>query len=270
LDLDGTLLGGLPDRYGISPAALASVRACVDRGIHIAIVTGREWSFIAGLLTDHEIRPNDEGFPHAVVSDERDIRYWSPADPDSYREDFDWNHRLGAEERRTFSAADRLVESLWASALQVVDPQCRRPAHETQVKRGYVEIKFSSKESASACASLIDEALRASGLPLRAIRNNKGVTLRHPDANKGNALCRVAQVLGIPSQAVLAIGDSQNDVSMLDGRHGFRSATVANADGDALAAVRRAGGSVSKQGFGDGVAEHLRAILTPYEERQRA
>ncbi len=57
-----------------------------------------------------------------------------------------------------------------------------------------------------------------------------------------------------PKELMLAIGDSLNDLTMLDGKLGFRVGTVGNADELINAAVRAAGGMVATQRVAAGSA----------------
>lgn len=55
-------------------------------------------------------------------------------------------------------------------------------------------------------------------------------------ANKGTALAYMAQQLGLSSQEVMAMGDAQNDLSML--HYAYHSVAMANACGEVKAVCR--------------------------------
>ena len=82
-------------------------------------------------------------------------------------------------------------------------------------------------------------------------------------AGKGNSLLRAATVKGLRPHQVLAIGDTLNDLDMLDGRHGFRAGAVGNADLVIKQAVLAAGGIVAEREAGAGLAEILLATCGP-------
>jgi hydroxymethylpyrimidine pyrophosphatase-like HAD family hydrolase len=63
--------------------------------------------------------------------------------------------------------------------------------------------------------------------------------------------------LGIPPERVMAIGDSLNDMDMLNGEHGFFPVAVANAEAEIKVAVQKAGGLVTRSPTSDGVAEAI-------------
>lgn len=81
------------------------------------------------------------------------------------------------------------------------------------------------------------------------------IELTHPEANKGLALQRLAQLLGIQREAVLAIGDSGNDVPML------RYAGVGAAMGSGRAAAKEAADYVAPPSDEDGVAAVLERFV---------
>jgi hydroxymethylpyrimidine pyrophosphatase-like HAD family hydrolase len=67
--------------------------------------------------------------------------------------------------------------------------------------------------------------------------------------------------LGIPAERVMAIGDSINDLDMLNGEHGFFPVAVANAEPEIKEAVKKAGGMVTEKPASDGVAEAIEWAL---------
>lgn len=82
------------------------------------------------------------------------------------------------------------------------------------------------------------------------------VTAAHsPEASKGNALALLAAELGVPREAVLAIGDSVNDASML--RWAGRGVTLRHCDRYA----REAADEILSGDGVDGVAPLLRSLL---------
>lgn len=77
------------------------------------------------------------------------------------------------------------------------------------------------------------------------------VELIKPGVNKAAAIARLAEILEIPSERVLAIGDSSNDVSMLNAA--AISVAMGNANDEARAAARY----MVTDNEHDGVAEAL-------------
>ena len=78
---------------------------------------------------------------------------------------------------------------------------------------------------------------------------------------KGEAVARLGRYLGIAPEQVLAIGDGQNDIPMLDGSCARQVGCVANAHPDVQAAVLRAGGHVAAGEAIVGVNEIVARLL---------
>jgi len=73
--------------------------------------------------------------------------------------------------------------------------------------------------------------------------------------NKGVALRRLAEVLGVPREAVMAVGDAENDLAMLD-YAGWPAAV-----GNAAPAVRARARLAARRPYGDGMAELVDLVL---------
>lgn len=73
----------------------------------------------------------------------------------------------------------------------------------------------------------------------------------HPLATKGEALAYLAEYLNVPQAGVMAIGDSYNDVEML--QYAGVGVAVANAKED----VKLVADYITSESYGDGVAEAL-------------
>ena len=78
--------------------------------------------------------------------------------------------------------------------------------------------------------------------------------VKSPEVSKGRTLARVAADLGLSTDAFVAVGDSQNDVSTFEAVG--RSYAVANAD----AAAREAADVVTEASYGAGFLEAVEAI----------
>jgi phosphoglycolate phosphatase (TIGR01487 family) len=102
------------------------------------------------------------------------------------------------------------------------------------------------------------EVLRREGLELVAIDSGFAVHLKSPHVNKGNALRKVASILGLSLAEMAAVGDGPNDIEMLE--VAGVSFAVANAD----EAVKRVCTHVTTQPYGGGVAEAVEMILRLY------
>ena len=77
---------------------------------------------------------------------------------------------------------------------------------------------------------------------------------------------RYARSLGYRPEETLCIGDSLNDLTMLDGRFGFYSGTVANGAPEVRAAVLKSGGIVSERRASLGAADCIMQTLERLEQ----
>ncbi len=79
----------------------------------------------------------------------------------------------------------------------------------------------------------------------------------HPDANKGNAALRLAELLGVPADEMACIGDMGNDIAMLD------VAGLAIAMGNGTVEVREAAHYVTDSNEQEGWALAVEQLLLP-------
>jgi Cof subfamily protein (haloacid dehalogenase superfamily) len=79
--------------------------------------------------------------------------------------------------------------------------------------------------------------------------------INHKEVNKGSTLRSMAEYLEIPMKAILAVGDSHNDLSM------FRAAGVAVAMGNAPEAVQRQADWIAPTNDDDGLVWLLERLI---------
>lgn len=241
LDIDGTLLE--PDKT-IAPELRQGLRELRSRGVELTTASGRPADFQIELLERYGLT---DCFS-ALITDERELYL---ADESSFVPYEQWNQRV---RRRWADLFDRAIE--WLGQAE----------HEAK-SRGFATTMFAEQEMRNrGLATLICEsgeqatALREWVAPRLATEpdllcNHNVQLLQIVDAQtgKGPLLAMLARLRGYAPAQVLAVGDSVNDVSMLDGSHGFRAATVANAGAEILELVRAGNGYVATRGNGHGV-----------------
>jgi hydroxymethylpyrimidine pyrophosphatase-like HAD family hydrolase len=125
-------------------------------------------------------------------------------------------------------------------------------------RRGLPTIAFAAPDEAAAIQGWLAERLAAETPRLACNRNVRLVQIHDAMAGKGLVLAEMARHWHLAAEQVLAIGDSANDFSMLDGRLGFRCGAPGNADPAIKEAVRRAGGYVAEGRIGEGIVQVLR------------
>lgn len=261
-DYDGTLAkrGRLPADL---KALLDQVLGC---GRKFAIVTGRPFPDLVELLANSGITAA-QGFPHVLICEERDIYF---LEADGY-------HALEPHNSRAYMLETACLPQSRALALDLQAQWSRLcpaevvPAGEglqvelssevAQGSRGFVEIRFAHPDLARRGLAYLEQRLTASGVsPLVAVRNGLQVGLRHQSFGKGRILDLLRQHLCLEAHEVMAVGDSGNDLSMLDGSHGFRCAAVGNADLEVRAAVDAADGVLLTGMRSEGVRELISMI----------
>ncbi|QQY10799.1 MAG: HAD-IIB family hydrolase [Candidatus Xiphinematobacter sp.] len=88
-------------------------------------------------------------------------------------------------------------------------------------------------------------------------RNTIYLRFSHADYHKGSTLAELCRLINLSREAVLAIGDSYNDLPMLGGETASMCACPANAVAAVKQAVAHAGGFVASRTFASGVVEAM-------------
>lgn len=244
LDLDGTLLC----EGKMSECAKRAMNEVAQKGVKIAIVTGRSFSDVERVMRENGLPKH---YPHALVCEEKFIFYLLDG---VCKEHLLWNKRR-REELEQLKREVGSLTYLWAQKIK----ENLAPLEEV-VEEGMLFFAFSKREEAEEAHSLLQEFVKP--FPLcSAIRNRNLVSLTLSTAKKGGCLLQVTKDFGIKREEVLAVGDSQNDEDMLSERAGFLVATTANADPQIKEVVRRRGGYVATKEYGEGVAEIIKEFL---------
>jgi len=98
-------------------------------------------------------------------------------------------------------------------------------------------------------------------------RNSVYLRFGHRDYQKGSSLSEVARHFGLGPARCFAIGDSHNDLEMLDPRHAAMVACPANAVAAVRQHVAAIGGYVAQAAHGAGVIEAVRHFFPAPNER---
>jgi hydroxymethylpyrimidine pyrophosphatase-like HAD family hydrolase len=93
-------------------------------------------------------------------------------------------------------------------------------------------------------------------------RSNIYLRFCHRSYDKGSTLAELSRLLDMPTAAILAIGDHQNDIAMLYGNVAAMVACPANAHASVKETVLRAEGHVSLLEAGEGTAEAIHLYRT--------
>ena len=104
-------------------------------------------------------------------------------------------------------------------------------------------------------AEQVMEIFREEGLDLVAVDSGFAIHIRSPKINKGNALRKVADLLGISTAEIAAIGDAPNDIELL------RVAGLSFAPANSHEMVRKVSDRLMKRSYGEGTKEAIDEIL---------
>jgi Cof subfamily protein (haloacid dehalogenase superfamily) len=256
-DLDGTLVGR--DNV-VTARVLEAVTKMHDAGIRGCLCTGRMYrACIAYARELHFEAPvicyqgaaiidpsTDEILSHLSVPNDvvRDLISWTQADRmylQLYR-----NDEYYSEARNRFS-------DLYASVAQVqpvVVPSLREAFAFSEATKAVV---IADAPEAAAYEKKLAERLGTRAYVTRSLP--EFVEVLNPAVDKGAALRFVSERLGIPRDAVAAIGDSWNDAPLLE------AAGFGIAMGSAPAELREVADAVVADVTNDGVAEAIERYI---------
>ncbi len=208
------------------------------------ICTGRDW----GSLYDLMLEKKFPLWPNWVVLAEREIWMVRKKRPVGW---YEWNRRCELVHDQLF----RTVGPLWSRVESFVREQTQAKIVEDHGSP--IGIVATSEDEADAIATYLDPVV-ASAPNLSVVRNQTFFRFSHRNYHKGACMEAIAQGLGIPPEGILAVGDSQNDLSMLDRRRAGNLACPSNAVEEVRSHVQSVGGFVAQQ-------PHLHGVLEAWE-----
>ena len=238
LDIDGTLLepgvdvNSLPD-----PDISEAVQQLQDLGIVVVLASGRMYPGTASVARHLQIdQPLICQQGASVHNVDGSLRYGYAIDQAVALELLDYAETNGwplawFDSERYLVTRHSAEAQFFADVSQIPMEIDHRP-HESGIRATGIDI-ISSEGHASAVHAEIEQRYGNS----LCLLDFPAVTAVHAlEASKGNALAALAGELGIPRSEVLAIGDSVNDVSML--QWAGHSAAPQHSDGYARRTAR--------------------------------
>ena len=257
LDLDGTALGA--DKCSFSPRLDAALAAAYRKGVAIVPVTGRQydllppavqghpvWSGLAVLCNGGQIRELETG----------NLLYNLDIPPKSL-------HQLHALAQRLnipleFSRKGKLHLTQESYDAQLPRENLRFHVHTILVKSGVIvdsllplcEAGIEKAQLPYIPAHLREDVAHSlKEIDVSAVwASASSMEITHSDATKGNAIETLSRLLEIPTENIMALGDSGNDETML------RRAGLGVAMGNAPDFVKAAADWVTDTNVNDGAA----------------
>lgn len=255
IDLDDTLL---LDDLTISCRARKAISKAVEKGIHVTLATGRMYRSALPFALDLQLNLPLITYQGALVkySDGREV-YHRPIEIDTARELvcllMPYGHHVN------IYIDDELYMSKDSPEGQRYLKIARVPVHLAEELQD-VLVRRPSKIVVIASSPELDrlavDAREFFGESLN-ITKSKPTFLEfaHPQATKGLALEYLANSLGISSGNVMAIGDSPNDLDMLE--YAGWGVAMGNADSEVKARARY----ITCSNNDDGVAEAIEKFV---------
>jgi len=258
IDLDGTLLSPRPHKIITDRTRLALQRV-VDRGIRVVIATGQSLSVLQSICGDLPITGPQIIENGAVIADIHTGQIyheqWLPVDcilP-----------VLAALQEAGFYRAYHLLHRVYADQnTPRVRQWYRPPVHPV------IEVENVASLYPEPCIKIVgvceESQLRARRQALMDRFSNQLYVTQsafdlleflHPEVSKARGLQTIAQDLGIQPAEIMAIGDSHNDIRMLQ----FAGLGVAmgNADDE----VKRVANYITLSNAEEGVADAIEKIV---------
>lgn len=257
MDLDGTALQN--DRCSFSPRLNAALEEAHNRGIEIAIITGRQFNMLPPAVQNHPVWEN-----LVVLCNGAQIRRMCSGEV-LYTKSIS---------REALEQLLELSKSLGIPIEFSVDSVLYLTRESLEYQQGMAHLDFhintilkNHGKVISSLEPLFEMAVEKVNLPhipphlhtqaeqmLKKISvsavwsSPNSIEITHPDAQKGIALDALCELLKIPVENTLALGDSGNDESML------KKAGIGVAMGNAPDFIKRIADAVSETNDRDGAA----------------
>jgi phosphoglycolate phosphatase len=225
-DLDGTLTG--TDRR-VSFPAMDCLRGLIQRGIRVIPASGNTVCFM-------------DAFSRLLGSDGTLIA----ENGGVYRIGYTGPVRVFGERSLAWDAYHTVERHFAAKgqALELFSPNYR-----------FSDVAFARTVPLDEVRKVLD------GTAIQVIDTSFAIHLQSTGISKGTALRALTRELGIPLEQVMAVGDSANDLEMI--QVAGIGATVANGH----TSVREAADMVAEKRYGDGFIEAVRRYLPYFLER---
>jgi Cof subfamily protein (haloacid dehalogenase superfamily) len=250
LDLDGTVM----DRERIiSPRVRSAFNRAISQGCLVTIATGRGFAPVARFAVELGVNVPLICYQGALIRDHRDgtVIYSATVPLDvardviAFSQDRELNFQVYMEDDRAYvnqidTVAGRIADlsGIPVTAVNDLAAWLSRPP-----------LKFMFFEQEDSVLELVrDLQIRFDG-HLQVVRSwDRLVEATGPDISKGEALSRLAAHLGVSQSATMAVGDQDNDVSMI------AWAGLGVAMGNASPAARSAADVIAPPLIDDGAA----------------
>lgn len=257
LDVDGTLLDSA---HRLSPAVRASVQAAQARGAVVCLATGKLLASVRGLLAELGVAGEHITCNGAALMDARTgeaVATWALAS-DQRRAALTAIREAAPDLPIAWYTTDAIYADAPTGPLDTIlaayqEPPVRHVARLDDTLPPPLKLLMSG-EHAQLLA--LREALRARlGDTATVVRTTADfLEVMAPGVSKGEALDALARRHGVARDEIVAIGDGENDISLME------VAGVGVAMGNAMPALRARASHFTTSNDADGVARALEAL----------
>ena len=270
LDLDGTLFD---NSSRISKRNLTAIRSITDKGIHVVISTGRPFEGIPfdqikGTGINYAITANGSGIYEistgkCLYENAMDEELVTPILNFLLTRDIHMDAFIGGKGYTPIQCVETAQKLTVPSSIKnyIITTRTRLDnilqfIHENQLKVQKMTLKFYP----AADGTLIDrETVRKFLVSNPSITTVCGgynnLEFSRADANKGVGLRKLAEILGVNPDATMAIGDTENDLAIIE------AAGIGVAMGNATDAVKARADYVTTTNTKDGVAAAIEHFI---------
>ena len=270
LDLDGTLFD---NSSRISKRNLTAIRSITDKGIHVVISTGRPFEGIPfdqikGTGINYAITANGSGIYEistgkCLYENAMDEELVTPILNFLLTRDIHMDAFIGGKGYTPIQCVETAQKLTVPSSIKnyIITTRTRLDnilqfIHENQLKVQKMTLNFYP----AADGTLIDrETVRKFLVSNPSITTVCGgynnLEFTRADANKGVGLRKLAEILGVNPDATMAIGDSENDLAIIE------AAGIGVAMGNATDAVKARADYVTTTNTKDGVAAAIEHFI---------
>ena len=270
LDLDGTLFD---NSSRISKRNLTAIRSITDKGIHVVISTGRPFEGIPfdqikGTGINYAITANGSGIYEistgkCLYENAMDEELVTPILNFLLTRDIHMDAFIGGKGYTPVQCVETAQKLTVPSSIKnyIITTRTRLDnilqfIHENQLKVQKMTLNFYT----AADGTLIDrETVRKFLVSNPSITTVCGgynnLEFTRADANKGVGLRKLAEILGVNPDATMAIGDTENDLAIIE------AAGIGVAMGNATDAVKARADYVTTTNTKDGVAAAIEHFI---------
>ena len=272
LDMDGTLLAS--DHHTLPPRNIDAIREADRRGIRVAISTGRMVEDASDFVRRYDL-------PCMIIA-ANGARACTGPMPGG---DMLYRCQLTPEDAHAvldiLMPSGLVINGFEDGVVNTVDNGSGKKYH--LVYRGLIEDRYGEAEIRRAAdrgimklfavgdgfagdaydprVAPVREQIRRALPHLQITSSEPGnIEITPPQAGKGAALAHIAQSLGLKRENVMAVGDADNDLSMLE--YAFHSVAMGNATKDVRACCRY----VTASNDECGVAQIIERVIATLED----